>query len=39
MNDDILDTVMQLALTLPKEQVEDDLEPVKIMRHTSWTVR
>lgn len=39
MNDDILDTVMQLALTLPKDQVEEDLVPVKIMRHTSWTVR
>lgn len=37
--DDILDTIMQVALTLPKESTEETLEPVKIMRHTSWTVR
>lgn len=39
INDDILDTIMQLALTLPKEMVEMDLQPVKVMEHKSWTVR
>lgn len=39
INDDILDTIMQLALTLPKDMVEEDLAPIKIMEHKSWTVR
>jgi phage terminase large subunit-like protein len=37
-DDDILDTIMQLALVVPKEDPEEDLTPIKIMEHRSWTV-
>lgn len=38
-NDDLLDTIMQVALILPKDGTEVSFEPVRIMEHKSWTVR
>ncbi len=38
-HDDILDTLMQVALTVPRDLQEEDHRPVKIMEHRSWTVR
>lgn len=39
-NDDCLDAVMQVALSLPKDAPDGDLpEPVRIWENSSWTVR
>lgn len=39
VDDDILDTLMQVALVLPKDIEEEVLTPIRVMEHKSWTVR
>jgi hypothetical protein len=38
-NDDILDTIMQVALCLPKDIEEEDPTPIRIMEKRPWTAR
>lgn len=38
-DDDILDTILQVALSLPKQEIEEDCRPYKAMESKSWRVK